>query len=142
VARGAKAGPRGQAVLQALVAAVERAARLGGVKKRWGLALAVVGLFGFEDFEIDEMECEHAIAHLEECCDDTFAVSEEACNGFSGCGTTQKPILGEQQSECVQERTCDEIARDKLCEKVPLLLNPTETEGGGSPDVREQQVCP
>lgn len=106
------------------------------------MALASWALLGFGELRRDEVECESAIAHLQDCCPDDFAVVPGACDYGHGCGTTYLPILAEDQSLCIQELSCGEIEARDLCREVAALLPPSSSSlapEGSTPE--QERVC-
>lgn len=64
----------------------------------------------------DEVECEEAVAHLADCCDD-FDRSAVDCQYSDYCGTSY-PDLRPGESQCILDRSCDDIRKGDLCERV------------------------
>ena len=107
------------------------------------LALGVVALLGMSDFREDEIECEHAMAHLADCCPD-LEVGADVCDYSSGCGDAAYPVLSVEQSECIQDRRCLEIEQSDLCAKVEALVRPRDPEpdAGSAAPPEHAEGCP
>ena len=110
------------------------------------LLVGVLGLLGNGDIRADELECEHAIAHLQDCCP-AFTVGERACDYSDGCGTTTWPLLDEDQAECVQDLDCAAILERSMCERVMGLVQPQWDDEtgqwiGSDAGSRPQRACP
>jgi hypothetical protein len=80
--------------------------------------IASVALFGMKaegEFRKDELECENAVAHLQDCCGATFAPVD--CTFVAGgCGAPDKPPqLSVAQSQCLQTLTCSDLERMGGC---------------------------
>lgn len=117
---------------------VTRPSSLGAV-----LALAVVGLLGMGDFREDEIECEHAMAHLADCCPD-LPIGRKVCDYSDDCGGLILPVLSIEQSECIQDQECFEIEQSGLCARAEALLrtrNPGQDAGVATPQDPDE-VCP
>jgi hypothetical protein len=106
-----------------------------------GLSIAALMLLGFSGLREDEIECEHAMAHLAACCPE-FAVEEGVCNYNDGCGTTRLTVLTVDTSECIQERSCDEIEELDLCARVAQLAQPVIRDTASSGAATQALVCP
>lgn len=109
----------------------------GGTLSALALALGVATLLHVPrpsraGFRHDELECEEAVAHLERCCgalpagrvsceydewecgsryDDYTGEEECGCSGIE----YDFPDLHGQTSDCIRERTCDELRATGIC---------------------------
>jgi hypothetical protein len=81
-------------------------------------------------FDEKNIECEEAIAHLQDCCDDLDA--RYVCE--SGCVGTTLPL---KESNCIQDRTCSELISAGVCERVTQLSRDAPSDGEP-----HQEVCP
>jgi hypothetical protein len=79
----------------------------------------------------DQLECEQALAHLEECCPTIRAPL--VCG--DGCGTI---TLSLASSECIQDSSCDEILASNMCARVASLSN----SAADGTLTGEEAVCP
>lgn len=76
------------------------------------------------NFRADVIECEDALAHLEECCPG-FDATPVLCNFYydktSGCGSTEtsseEPALTQAESSCIRDRSCEALVENKVCER-------------------------
>jgi hypothetical protein len=78
----------------------------------------------------DQLECEEAIAHLDECC----AIQAPLVCG-DGCSSV---TLSLETSECIQDRSCEEILATNICARV-VDLSKTAADGGIT---GQEAVCP
>src|SRR5262249_2143923 len=85
----------------------------------------------------DELDCEEAVAHLQECCPN-FAGATLACEYSDGCGVTE-PALSIDESHCILARDCADVVASGLCEKTRDLESP-HTEDGSL--ISHPPVCP
>jgi hypothetical protein len=108
--------------------------------KRWSLlrlALAALGLstlmMDCNGVREDEVDCEQAVAYLQQCCPD-FAQSETLqCDYSEGCGVTE-PAISIPQSQCILAETCAQIVSSGLCGRAANLASPSTSafqEGAG-----------
>jgi hypothetical protein len=101
------------------------------VRQRGGrralLALIVFGGAAFVQcgFRQDEVECEEAVRYLSECCEG-FAPIRIRCTYQGGCDTDTVPDVPVSQSQCILATSCDEIRRNRVCER----LLQEEADGG------------
>lgn len=80
----------------------------------------------------DELQCEEAAAHLDECCDDfdptsLECVSSEGCDGddgpdgdvSTGDGSTNDiyPDIDGRNAGCVIDRNCEELRSAGVCDR-------------------------
>ena len=86
----------------------------------------------------DELDCEEAVAHLQDCCPD-FANATIACVASSGC-TPSDPALSIKESACVIARSCADVVATGLCESTRNLVSPHVDDQGNS--VSHPPVCP
>ena len=110
-----------------------------------GLSIAAMVLLGMSGLREDEIECEHAMAHLGACCPD-FAVEADVCDYDDGCGTTSLTVLSIDQSECIQDTSCEEIEELDLCARVAALVQPRindeQDAGTSGASSTQTEVCP
>jgi hypothetical protein len=94
------------------------------------IALALLVAVGLGALSEDQLECEHAIVHLLECCQPD---STDVCTG--GCGAE---VLRLEESACILEMSCEELAAANVCARVESLANTS------SADVSTEHapVCP
>jgi hypothetical protein len=62
----------------------------------------------------DEVDCEQAVAHLDECCPGFSWGSTLRCEYVGGCGSTV-PGLTVEESQCVLAMSCQELTDRDLC---------------------------
>ena len=113
--------------------------------------VVVLAVLGSSNYRPDEFECEHAMAHLAECCPD-FEASPDACSYLEepGCVATKPvagPVLTEEESECIQASDCAAIVEQELCARVaarehPPLGAPSADAGADAGTDAEEPVCP
>ncbi len=90
------------------------------------LTIAVLGLCSTGgDFREDEVQCDHAAAHLADCCWELGSSSLECgVDEGEGCGSySEPPWLTVAESECIRARDCSEIASAKICERVEARID-------------------
>jgi hypothetical protein len=78
-------------------------------------------LLGSSDLREDQFECEQAVSHLKGCCPASFDPTKVACDYESGCGSTQYPALGVDDSKCIEQKSCDQILASGVCSAVEGL---------------------
>jgi hypothetical protein len=84
-------------------------------------------------FREDEISCEEAVAHLDDCCPG-FDETRLNCTYDTDCAGA-KPDLEVTESRCIREASCDEIRARNLC-----ALGPVYIDGSRSVDV--SAACP
>lgn len=62
----------------------------------------------------DDLQCEEAVAHLNECCPG-FDVAKISCAFSSGCGDTQYTAFSIEESECIQNADCKTLVGNGVC---------------------------
>ena len=110
-----------------------------------GLAsyFAAVGPAGLGGIEKQELLCEEAVAALAQCCDG-FSPEIVSCR-LDGCANRIVEV-GEAESACIREMSCDELRSHRVCERVAARSGSVLTEAGslaaadGGPV--ETEVCP
>jgi hypothetical protein len=70
-----------------------------------------------QGFRQDELECEEALAHLDDCCED-FDPAAVDCNHVDGCDTDTFPTISVDESQCIRDKSCESIRRDGICQRV------------------------
>ena len=105
--------------------------------RRWPLLFVVV-LFTCGDLREDELRCEEAVAHLDDCCND-FDPTQLSCRFLEGCSGTDDDLtltdFSVAQSECITELSCSRIRLAGLC------LLPSE-DASGRAELLESASCP
>ena len=78
----------------------------------------------------DQLECEHAFVHLEECCHALTApqVCGDGCNAIT---------LSLDTSRCIQRSSCAQIQEAKICQRLESL-SAAAVDGG----ITEEAICP
>jgi hypothetical protein len=79
------------------------------------------------NFRADVIECEDALARLQQCCPD-FDAKPVLCNydydKSTGCGATTtssvEPAFSLGESSCIRETSCDRMIEAKICERAQL----------------------
>ena len=83
-------------------------------------------------FRKDEVSCEEAVAHLDDCCPD-FDETQLNCTYADQCSNVY-PDLKVAESECIREASCDEIRARNLCAIRPVYEEQgTRSLEGGAP---------
>ena len=81
----------------------------------------VVGTFACGDgLRQDELDCEEAVSHLDECCPGFQATSRIQCMyDDQGCGNVTEPAIPEDVSSCIRNESCEELATaGGVCDRV------------------------
>jgi hypothetical protein len=91
-------------------------------------ALALSTLVAGGGLRQDELDCEQAVAHLQECCPD-FGTATIACVSSRGCDVSE-PALSIQESQCVIDRACADLVASGLCAATHDLESPHEDDTG------------
>jgi hypothetical protein len=90
----------------------------------------------------DELLCEEAAAHLNDCCPG-FDVSSLSCSYNSGCGSTTFPALSIRASQCINGESCATLVSSDVCQRAQKALPVTENEAStGTGDEEFAEVCP
>ncbi|MEJ7735150.1 MAG: hypothetical protein WKG00_38930 [Polyangiaceae bacterium] len=94
------------------------------------LALALLVAIGLGALSEDQLECEHAIVHLLECCQPD---NTDVCTG--GCGAE---VLEMEESTCIREMSCEQLIAANVCARVESLANVNSAETAAE----HAPVCP
>lgn len=84
----------------------------------FGAVVAVVLSCG--EIREDEMLCEEAVSHLEECCP-TIDPRRLNCVYDQGCGTDLVPVLTPDASECLSATGCADLQSRGICDGIRQL---------------------
>jgi hypothetical protein len=111
----------------------ERLATLGAPRWRSGftLSLLVAVVLGCTGIREDELACETAVAHLQQCCSG-YTGSNIDCVYSDSCSTTY-PQIDDSQSACIRGESCDGLVATGVCTRAAALTS----SGGGT-----VTVCP
>ncbi len=107
-------------------------------KTRWRLLrlpLAVLGvstLMAHGCLRQDELECERAVAQLEECCQGFAANQAIHCTYSEACGVVTEPDISVPYSQVILAESCDEIRSNGLCAGVDISSAPVGFCLGGA----------
>jgi hypothetical protein len=82
-----------------------------------GLGLPHAGCYSNEALA-DQVDCEEAVARLEECCGPIGSELGCANDGGEACSGGMRPDLDTAQSVCLRELSCNEIRARGMCEAV------------------------
>lgn len=113
-------------------------------------AVAVLGMLSLMasgGLREDEVDCEQAVSHLDECCPGFTWASSLRCEYYGGCGTST-PGLSVEESNCVMAMSCDELTARDLCTTLANLAQEDVYDydpfgyGGGTDTTPRPQVCP
>jgi hypothetical protein len=99
-------------------------------------AAIVGGIPAAHGFRQDEVECDEALARLEECCPG-FHASAIRCTYIEGCEHSTYPSILPGESRCIRDKSCDEIRQKHTCERI---AGRGGSDSGGSDSY--PQVCP
>lgn len=69
----------------------------------------------------NELHCEEAVSHLEECCDG-FDARRFQCDEESTCAT-REPDFADRASECIRDRSCEVLRAQGTCAALIQLSN-------------------
>lgn len=91
---------------------------------RRGIVLGAVIFLVFACGGIDdnELKCEEAVAHLEDCCPGVDA-RRFTCDNEQTCVPSSTPDFYEKASECITSRTCDELKNQGKCDAFEAIAN-------------------
>lgn len=86
------------------------------------LAFAAVVAVALSCGEIreDEMLCEEAVSHLEDCCPN-IDPRRFNCVHDEGCGTQLFPVLEPQAADCVRNASCRDLQNKQICDGLRQL---------------------
>jgi hypothetical protein len=121
------------------------------LKIRFGSALATamsIALFFAcgDALNQEELDCEEAVAHLEECCPG-FDSSQIVCvHEQQGCilGSTTHPAIERDQTTCIRHESCNALVSSGVCDRAQAakpyttMSDPDPTK----PEPTAAQVCP
>ena len=103
----------------------------------WLLVAAVVVPLACGDMRQDELDCEEAVSHLQECCP-SFDSKNIECLYVSGCETSTYPAISIQQSQCIRGEACAELVASGVCKRAQGVW-PVQT---GADSSSAAEVCP
>ncbi len=110
-------------------------------------AALVMAAMGFSSLNKETLECEHAVAHLKDCCPSfELAAGESACDRTQGCATETDPVFSESVSACIQAQTCEALQQQEICQRAAAALprvwydDPSQKPADAGPPPEE--VCP
>ncbi|MFO0739133.1 MAG: hypothetical protein U0270_24765 [Labilithrix sp.] len=106
----------------------KHAAVLGGVVF---LVFACGGIDG------NELHCEEAISHLEECCDGLDARRFQ-CDEEDACGQ-RSPDFFDKASECIRDRSCEQLRAQGKC--AAMIKIASEPYPSNNPSRIETEAC-
>jgi len=90
----------------------------------------------------DEVQCEEAVAHMADCCDD-FDRTVVDCSYSDYCGVSY-PHLSPAESECILDQSCESLRSKNICNDV--LERSRGADSTGALDwydgYLEGEVCP
>jgi hypothetical protein len=89
-------------------------------------AIAIIALTAVDATEQD-LRCEEAVAHLKDCCGDSFDPHSVNCT-TSGCNS--HPSLTVDESQCISSAICAGIIAHNLCGFVAHLSDLHPPDGG------------
>ncbi len=96
-----------------------RTGTLGAVFLALAVGFGSTRGFGFRE---DELQCEEAAAHLQDCCPG-LDVSQLDCFYHEGCaGESTGPVLSSDAARCIRKLDCEGVRRHGWCE--PSLYGP------------------
>jgi hypothetical protein len=120
--------------------------------RRWQsgftLALLVGVLFGCAGIREDELACEDAVSHLQECCFG-FSASNIDCTYVQSEGCLESstyPEITISQSACIRNESCAELVSTGVCARAeaapPSTVWADETLNSTDGGPQQPQVCP
>jgi hypothetical protein len=94
---------------------------------RFALAIAGIIALAFacgDALRQDELDCEEAVSHLQECCPN-FDSRSIACvyddNGNQGCNPPTLPDISSSQSQCIRNAKCDAVVASGICARAAQI---------------------
>jgi hypothetical protein len=103
----------------------------------WLLAAAVLVPLACGDMRQDELDCEEAVSHLQECCP-SFDSSHIECLYVSGCETSTYPAISIAQSQCIRGESCATLVSSGVCTRAQGVW-PVQADAD---DTGAAAVCP
>jgi hypothetical protein len=99
-----------------------------------GVVLACTGL------RDDELQCEDAVGHLEQCCP-TYVPGNIVCLEPSDCEDENRsyPLLSITDSTCIRGESCAELQSSGVCDRAKAFQSEYSFPGG---DAARRGVCP
>jgi len=81
-----------------------------------GLGLTAQGGFGVSSFE-EELKCEEAVAHLDECCSSIDPADFDCHVRWDGCDPPEQKEIDVDESECIRELSCSQLRDRGVCDR-------------------------
>jgi hypothetical protein len=102
----------------------------------------------------DEIDCEEAVAYLQQCCPGFARTETLQCVYGDSCGVIE-PALSIDQSQCILGLSCPQIVANGICDRAAHLSSPSSAPpidfgtgggsgagGGSSSSLTPATVCP
>jgi hypothetical protein len=104
-----------------------------------------------EQFREDVIQCEEAIARLEDCCPD-FDSSKVLCDYYydydGGCGSSREeriePALSKSESQCIRRTSCGDLVAQGVCKRAQAarIYHYVKSSSDGGPSTIKDQKHP
>ena len=104
----------------------------------WLIAATVALMFACGDMRQDELDCEEAVSHLQDCCPG-FDSRRIECIYETGC-TPQIPAISIQQSQCIRDESCSALVASGVCQRAQNAQTVTDSAQNSTPV--SETVCP
>jgi hypothetical protein len=81
------------------------------------IAVVVGVALGCGGIDDDELACEDALSHLEDCCP-KFDIHRFQCANQSDCSTAVPTDLTQTASDCIRSHSCSDALSSGLCDRM------------------------
>jgi hypothetical protein len=118
------------------VGVVRRVSTLGRGLVFGGVVFVVFACGGIDD---DELHCEEAVSHLEDCCEG-FEARRFNCEEQTDCTFNDRhPDFYDSASQCIRDRSCDQLREQGKCAAFVKIAN--EAYPSEDPTRIETEAC-
>jgi hypothetical protein len=97
-----------------------RAGRSNLSKRASAIAVVVGVVLGCGGIDDDELLCEEALGHLEDCCPG-FDVHRFQCANQADCFNSVTPDVTQEASKCIRGHECSDARSSGLCDRMTAL---------------------
>ena len=107
----------------------------------WLIAATVGLMFACGDMRQDELDCEEAVSHLQDCCPG-FDSSRIECVYVTGCTNSEYPAISISQSQCIRRESCESLVWSHVCERAQNAWPVNLDNSNASASTSAAEVCP
>jgi hypothetical protein len=105
-------------------------------------ALLLGVILGCTGIREDELACEEAVAHLQDCCPGFYASSVDCTYEPGGCGVSPLyPEISTNQGWCIRSESCAELESTGVCARA-IAMPPATTWSDTNTDPSEGDAAP